>query len=736
LGAPLPQDEQERLQALHRYAVLDTPPEKQFDRITRLLAASLDVPMAAISLVAEDRQWFKSRVGLSVAGTPRDVAFCAHTILSDSPLVVEDASLDGRFAASPLVAGPRGIRFYAGAPIVSRDGRRVGALCAMDRRPRRIGARAVALLGDLAAIVADELELRVAADRFRFSETWTRAMLDALPFDIWATDAEGRCILQNATDRLRLGDAHGRKPAELAVDPQLGRAWDEGIARVLQGETLRSAWVDHSTGSDVELEVTVVPLRIAGEIVGSVGLSVDVTARSETERRLRASEQRLHDFLAAATEWLWETDATHRIRFISENAGQAMPAHGALGMTRWEVAGDAPETPAWRAHRERLAVRMPFRDFSYSLLTADGRRRHCEISGVPVIGEDGTFLGYRGSGRDVTERKVAEDALRIAHQRLHALMNAGIIGVLIGIDDRITEANQAVLNMLGLDPGDLAGDGLDWTRLTPPEWLELERRLQCEAGADAPRPYEKEYFHKSGRRIPVLITPAFVDRATGHWIILVQDMTQRKQDEARIRELAYSDPLTGLPNRRAFHEELSALTAVGGDALPGSALLLVDLDNFKHINDSLGHDAGDEVLRQTAGRLRSAVRQTDLVARLGGDEFAIILRDPGHRMSPGRIASQVIERLARPLSCSGCELRVSASIGLARLPGDGRSPAQLLKHADLALYRAKAQGRRSWRQLRDREGPAGPGDASDDRRASARLGRRSPGPRRSAHPAN
>ncbi|HEX9890432.1 MAG TPA: GAF domain-containing protein [Actinomycetota bacterium] len=160
----VPKDEAERLAALQRYGVLDTPPEDSFDRLTRLATRIFDVPIALVSLVDQDRQWFKSCTGLDVAETPRWTAFCSQAILSDDVTVVPDATLDPRFADSPLVT-EMGIRFYAGAPLRSPDGHNLGTLCIKDRVPRDLSAEQRDMLRDLAAVVVDEMELRLALNR-------------------------------------------------------------------------------------------------------------------------------------------------------------------------------------------------------------------------------------------------------------------------------------------------------------------------------------------------------------------------------------------------------------------------------------------------------------------------------------------------------------------------------------------------------------------------------------------
>ena len=162
MTVPLPVNEDTRLARLRAFGILDTPPELAFDCITRLAAAVLDTPIAAISLIDERRQWFKSRVGLEATETPRDVAFCTHAILSNEVLVVSDALKNDAFCKNPLVTGELGIRFYAGAPLTTRDGLNIGRVCVIDQKPRKPTPEQLERLKDLAVLAVDELELRIA----------------------------------------------------------------------------------------------------------------------------------------------------------------------------------------------------------------------------------------------------------------------------------------------------------------------------------------------------------------------------------------------------------------------------------------------------------------------------------------------------------------------------------------------------------------------------------------------
>lgn len=156
--AALPRDEEARLEAVHRLGLLDTEAEERFDRHTRIAAAALDAPIALVTLVDRDRQWFKSHQGFDFSETPRDIGFCSHAILEDAPLVVNDALRDDRFADNPAVIGDPRVRFYAGIPLRTSDGSRVGALCIVDHKPRSLSQTQLKMLQDIAQLVEEELE--------------------------------------------------------------------------------------------------------------------------------------------------------------------------------------------------------------------------------------------------------------------------------------------------------------------------------------------------------------------------------------------------------------------------------------------------------------------------------------------------------------------------------------------------------------------------------------------------
>jgi diguanylate cyclase (GGDEF)-like protein len=213
--------EESRLAALHRYEILDTPPEEPFDRVTRLVQSVLQVPIAGVSFVDRDRSWFKSRQGITAEQIARRSAFCNHAIRGTAPLVVPDTLADPRFAASPLVRGEPHIRFYAGAPLRTHEGHNLGALCALDTRPRTLEPQQIGVLVDLARLVLDELELRHIASVDSLTGVLTRrALVDAGRRDVARALRYGRdlsCLVIDLDGFQTVNDTHGHAVGDLVL---------------------------------------------------------------------------------------------------------------------------------------------------------------------------------------------------------------------------------------------------------------------------------------------------------------------------------------------------------------------------------------------------------------------------------------------------------------------------------------------------------------------------------------
>ncbi len=216
------------------------------------------------------------------------------------------------------------------------------------------------------------------------------------------------------------------------------------------------------------------------------------------------------------------------------------------------------------------------------------------------------------------------------------------------------------------------------------------------------RPWHGEVVERrrdgSAYTVSQVISPLFdADNHVTHFVVIQQDVSAGAEERARLRRLAYHDMLTDLPNRALFIELLDEAIAQAAARERRAAVMFLDLDRFKEVNDSLGHEAGDRLLKAVAERIRAGIRRSDTVARLGGDEFAIVLRNLQGAEVADSLAQKLVNSIAQPFAFDGLRATTSASIGISLFPEDGQRADELLSRADAAMYRAKAQGRASYR---------------------------------------
>jgi diguanylate cyclase (GGDEF)-like protein/PAS domain S-box-containing protein len=314
--------------------------------------------------------------------------------------------------------------------------------------------------------------------------------------------------------------------------------------------------------------------RDDGSVAGLIGTITDVTELKETEAALRRSEGRFRDLTELSSDWYWEQDANFRFTQMSSKIYEvSLDAGEHIGKTRWEMPllGVMPEQ--WEAHKSLLASHEPFQDFVYQRYDTNGNLRIISTSGRPIFDEQGSFTGYRGTGRDITEQK---------------------------------------------------------------------------------------------------------------------------QVEEKIRHMAHHDALTGLPNRVLLHDRVSQAIAQAQRNREVLAMLFIDLDRFKTVNDSLGHHVGDLLLKTVGRRLETCTRGSDTVARIGGDEFVVLLGELDQPEDARHVAQKVLDALSEPVTIDTHELKVTPSIGICVYPHDGADVETLMRNADTAMYHAKQMGRNNY----------------------------------------
>lgn len=405
------------------------------------------------------------------------------------------------------------------------------------------------------------------------------------------------------------------------------------------------------------------------------------------------------EIISTMADALFVCDADGRIQFANR------AAEAILGYSSHELVGrsieDVIDDPAGDASTMNLRAPATSTKERTFIARNDGRVEML-LSIAPVM-QHGEPAGAVLIGRDIRERKENErqlrsamEALRDSESRYRLLFEQNASGVCVTkLDGEILDCNATFASMLRYERSELIGNKIALLYERPVERAELEILLQS---AKTLNSVETELRRKSGGSLYVLQN---LTLAGDRIHMTVADISDRKRAEEQIEFHAYHDVLTRLPNRKLFTDRLTQnLTHARRSGKP-LAVMFVDLDHFKAINDTLGHTAGDELLLEMARRLRGCVREEDTVARLGGDEFTMVLSELRHPEDAVTVAEKIIAAVQKPLTVGEMSIEVSASIGIALYPVDGNDPESLLRNADSAMYRAKESGRNTYQLCTD-----------------------------------
>ncbi len=704
--------ETHRLQTLAELDVLDTPAEPEFDALVQAAALACGVPISLVSLVDVDRQWFKANAGLpGVTETPRELAFCAHAIQRDGLFEVPDAAADPRFAVNPLVTEQPHIRFYAGAPLTLSSGERVGTLCVIDRQPRQLSAHQRQLLQHLAAAAVVALESRRQLRRSALNERRYRALSEAAPMGVYATNAQGECTYTNERWRAFFG---------LTEAQSLGTGWNRTVHpedrdRVFAEWQLAIAHrhdvdlefrVRHGDGSVLHLRSVSRPVVTDDDrLTGYVGSVLDVTATVLQRQALEAAHERMTLATDSGGIGIWDYDVVldvlrwdpWMLRLFGQPDG---PALG--GRERWvsHLHPDDREDTARRI-RETLAGAGSSYAAEFRIVWADGSVHHLRSAARITRDGQGRALRMVGVNWDVSALRHLSDELAEQHELLRVTLQS------IG-DAVITTDAQGRVRWLNPVAERLTGWALDAAAGEPLE--KVYRVLDEEARAPAENPValclaqgrvagpsaHTTLVSREGPEFGIESTAAPIRSTSGPVlgaVLVFRDETEKRRLSGEMRHRATHDALTGLVNRSEFESRLRAVLALAQDNGTEHALMYIDLDQFKLVNDACGHAVGDQLLQQVAQRLQDTVRAGDTLARLGGDEFAVILQNCTPEQGR-RVAQLICDRMDDfRFQHEGRRYRIGASIGLVPVDARWASTAAVLQAADSSCYAAKDSGR-------------------------------------------
>ncbi len=592
-------DEAARLAALRAFAILDSEPETEFDRLVKLAAELCDTPMAAISMIDNHRLWFKAVHGLSMREMDLSAAFCTQGIRQAGFYQVADALRDPQYKNNPLVAGGPRLRFYAGYPLRTQAGHTLGMLAVLDTQPRALTPRQREQLETLAMLAMATLELR---------------RRQRMLHDLLGEQAQRHAVLEHLS-------------AEFA---RVGY-WQ------LQSDEPDIAWSDEA-------------LALLGRTPGQPLPMTELTGMIHPECR---------DHWQAAL-------ATCFVSGVPMDEECAFNAGGRDIHLRWLA---SPE-------------RSP---------------------------DDGRVTLLRGVLQDVSEFRHVEQAAHRWNERFRIV--AGLTSDALWEWDVVTDHiwwGERMFHLLGQRQY-VCGQRNALQLVHPEDRLRVEQEVRAALGSGGVAWSSRFRLQRSDASYAWVEDRAHIVRDTAgralRMVGCLKDISgevaleeRRRADEHRIHQLAFFDQLTGLPNRASLLDRLQHALASSFRHKQYGALMFLDLDNFKTLNDTLGHDVGDSLLKQVGQRLRDCVRAVDTVARLGGDEFVVLLEELGEGTAMAALqaetaARKVLAAFKRPFELGAVRHSCTASVGVTLFAGDSASVDELLKQADLAMYESKQAGR-------------------------------------------
>jgi diguanylate cyclase (GGDEF)-like protein/PAS domain S-box-containing protein len=474
----------------------------------------------------------------------------------------------------------------------------------------------------------------------------------------------------------------------LVLYPKVGKPWQFGIH---QCSSIRH-W-----SADEERVIHEIGLRLADGLTSVLSFE----AHLESEQKLRMAERHFHTLVDNLPDCIARFDGDGHLLYVNPASERT------FGFKAEEVIGSNVLDPGPGTKSENIvlseSIKRAFKEGMTNQLESEWStvkgNRHYDVLHVPERDAEGRVISVLGIAHDITDQKLAEAALRESEERYRRIVDTASEGIWVVNADRVTTFVNARMGiMLGYGVDDMIGRKM--SDFLFEEDLSLFEDWDKGVDLNSQKSDERRFRRSDGEVLWALASSSQIvdDSHELHGTItMFTDITERKYQQEQLLYQAHYDPLTGLPNRFLAMDRLDQNIRIAARTGSLTALLFLDLDDFKKVNDALGHEVGDQILILAASRLKQAVRNSDTVARLGGDEFIVLIHDIPDREAVRPVAEKIVEAFQTVFQVMGREVMLTASLGITIYPEDGADPLVLLRNADTAMYHSKAMGRNAYR---------------------------------------
>ncbi|HOD64101.1 MAG TPA: PAS domain S-box protein [Smithellaceae bacterium] len=579
----------------------------------------------------------------------------------------------------------------------------------LSKTPSELLEEIILLREKIGELERKNIAHRHAVEMLRESEIKYRSVLDNIEEGYYEVDLAGNFTFFN--DSLcRIWEYPKEELMGLNyrqyVDEESADKFFQSFNQVFKtGKPVREFYwqITRRDGATKHLEASVSLRRDSrGAPTGFHGIMRDVTERKQMEESLRLNEEKYRAMIETIQDGYFEVDLTGAFTFVNDVICRHMrySREELLGLGNRQFQDRVNARKAYEAFVNVYNTGIPVKAFEMEVIRKDGTKQISEVSISLIRDSRGQPVGFRGISRDICDRKEMEESLRQSEERYRSIIEQMEDGYFeLDLAGNFTFVNDAECRNLGYSRRELIGmNRRQYTDEKNAGALFALFNEVYKTGTPV-KSYDLELVRKDGKKAFHAISASLIKGADGKPVGfrgIARDVSERKSQEEQIKYLATHDGLTELPNRLMFNQLLSHAVQGAKRYQKQFAVMFIDLDGFKVVNDTLGHDAGDRLLREIAVRFKHTLRAVDVAARLGGDEFVVMMEDIAAPEQAAVLAQRILEATGKPFGLASGECRVTASIGICVYPENGDDEQTLMKNADAAMYRAKEEGKNNF----------------------------------------